>query len=330
MKNLFMKVGMITLLFALIIGVGASPVLAKKIVIKAVSFLPKPAKVMKTYGMYIKMVNERAKGELVIKWVGGPDVIPKLDQANAVRSGVIDMAALPASYYMSIVPTAFNTCVLSEYTPMEERKVGIFDFQLEEHANAGMRYLGHLETNHTFHCGVKTKVTSPKGLAGKKIRSMGLYNYFIKALGSSPVKVPHPEVYTALERGLVDGYMFPFSDVADLSLFEVCKYFIDHTFYENGNLVSIMNLKKWNKIPKHLQKVMIDAMIELEPQMYEIFARDQAAARKKMIAKGMVPIKFSPADAKAYRALAFSSFEGGAKELCPPDKFAKMMKLVKK
>ena len=65
MKNLFMKVGMITLLFALIIGVGASPVLAKKIVIKAVSFLPKPAKVMKTYGMYIKMVNERAKGELV-------------------------------------------------------------------------------------------------------------------------------------------------------------------------------------------------------------------------------------------------------------------------
>ena len=75
---------------------------------------------------------------------------------------------------------------------------------------------------------------------------------------------------------------------------------------------------------------MIDAMIELEPQIYDIFGRDQAAAKKKIMANGMVPIKFSPEDAKAYRKLAFSSFEGGAKDLCPPDKFAKMMKLVRK
>jgi len=283
-----MKAGVITLMFALIIGVGASPVLAKNITLKAVSFQAKTAKVLKTYGMYIKMVNERAKGELEIKWVGGPDAIPRLEQANAVKSGVIDMAGLPASYYMSIVPTAFNTCILSEYTPMEEHKNGVYDFQVEEHAAAGMRFIGRLETNHTFHCGVKEKVSRPQDLAGKKIRSMGLYNYFIKALGASPVKIAHTETYTALERGVVDGYMFPFSDVADLSLYEVCKYFIDHTFYESGNLVIIMNLEKFNSLPKHLQKVMVDAMIDLEPMMYEIFGKDQAAAKKKMLSNSCI------------------------------------------
>ena len=157
---------------------------------------------------------------------------------------------------------------------------------------------------------------------------MGLYNYFIAALGASPVTIPHPEVYTALERGVVDGYMFPFSDAADLSLFEVCKYFVDHTFYESGNLVAIMNLKKWNALPKHLQKLMIDALMDLEPQVYDIFGKDQAAAKKKLIDNGMVPIKFSPEDAKAYREMAYSSFREGVKELMSPEKHAKMVRLT--
>jgi TRAP-type C4-dicarboxylate transport system substrate-binding protein len=124
--------------------------------------------------------------------------------------------------------------------------------------------------------------------------------------------------------------MFPYSDTADLSLYEVCKYFINQTFYESGNLVSIMNLKKWNSLPKHLQKLMIDAIIDLEPQIYEIFARDQAAAKQKLIDNGMVPINFSPEDAKWYRNLAYSSFKGGAKDLCSPEKYAEILRLTGK
>jgi TRAP-type C4-dicarboxylate transport system substrate-binding protein len=328
MKKLLILPIIIILLFALIFNGCAAQ--STGIVLKLVTFLPPQATVVKPVGMYIDMLNEKAAGKLMIDWVGGPDIIPRRDQGSAVMDGAIDMAALPASYYQSAVPAGFAICILSEATPMEEHENGAYDLLVEVNERAGIRLIGRTETNMSFHMGIKQAVSTPQELAGNKIRSMGLYNFFLEALGCSPVQIPHPEVYTALERGLVDGYCFPFSDVNDLSLYEVCDNFIDHTFYESGNVVVIMNLDKWNSLPKSLQKLMLDTMIELEPQVYDIYGKDQAAAKQSMLDNGMNPIKFSAADAKWYRDLAFSSFKEGIKGVVDAETFARVLEVTGK
>jgi len=278
--------------------------------------------------MYIEMVNERAKGELVIDWVGGPDVIPRFDQGDAVANGVLDMSCLPTSYFQGLVPAGFAAAILSQYTPMEELNTGWYDLMVEQNAKGNIRFITRTETNQTFHFGIKQSIERPQDLAGKRLRTGALYNFFMMALEAVPVTVPHPEVYTALERGVVDGYAFPFSDVTDLSLYEVVPYFVDHTFYEAGNLVAIMNLDKWNSLPKHLQDLMVEAVQDLLPQVYDIFGRDQAAARQQMIDEGMVPITFSPEDAKFFRDLAYSSFADGQKKILSPELYDKVIKLT--
>jgi len=301
---------------------------AGPITLKAVGFLPKGATSVKFLGTYIDMVNERAEGELVIEWVGGPDVIPGFDQGAAVSSGTIDMAGTCHSYYTSLAPAGFATCILSQFTPMKERENGVFDFIAAENEKINIHFLGRLETNRSFHIGLKEAVERPQDLAGRKIRTMALYDYFLNALGAVPVTVAHPEVYSALERGVVEGYAYPFSDAVELSLYEVCGYFIDHTFYEAGNVIAIMNLDKWNSLPKKLQNLMTDAMKDMEPQMYDMYGEAKVANKQVMIDNGMVPIKFSDADAKYYRDLAYSSFRKGIKELVTPEAYAKIIELT--
>jgi len=280
--------------------------------------------------MYVDLVNERAKGELVINWLGGPEIIDRFDQGDAVSRGVIDISNLPASYFHALVPAGYALCILAENTPMREHEIGWTDLMVEVNAKGNIRFLTRTETNQTFHFGLKQPIESPESFKGKRMRVASLYNYFMEALGAVPVTIGHTEVYPALERGVVDGYGFPFSDVTDLSLYEVCGYFADHTVYEAGNLIAILNLDKWNSIPKHLQDLMIQAGIDLEPQIYDIFGRDQAAARQKMIDEGMVPVKFSPDDAKWYRDLAFSSFREGVRGLMSPELFDRVVKVTAK
>ncbi len=64
------------------------------------------------------------------------------------------------------------------------------------------------------------------------------------------------EVYTAVERGVVDGFaLSTVGMIVDAGLYEVTKYTIDHPFL-NTNFVVIMNLDSWNRIPKNLQDLL--------------------------------------------------------------------------
>ncbi len=282
---------------------------------------------MVTFPPYVEEVNKRAKGELIIDYIGGPEVIDRLDQADAVRNGVIDISVLPSGYYRSLVPPAYSLPI-SQYTHSEERENGLYDLMVQEHAKVNIRFIGRDQTNVLFHFGLKERIERPQDLAGMRFRTGTLYDYFLTDLGVAPVWISHPEVYSSLERGVVDGYGFPFGNVTDLSLYEVVPYFIDHTFYESGNIVIIMNLDKWNSLPKHLQDVLLETLIDQESLIYKLWGDAQWGARDEMIEKGMIPITFSEADAKWFRDLAYSSLLRGVAEIVTPEMLAELEPLL--
>jgi TRAP-type C4-dicarboxylate transport system substrate-binding protein len=211
---------------------------------------------------------------------------------------------------------------------MEEYNNGILDFMNSEAAKVNLHLIGRTETNMTFHIGVKKPVTTYKDLAGRKMRDAVLFNSFTQALGCASVTLAPTEVYNALDRGVVDAYNFPYADVADFSIFEVCKYFIDHTVYESGNLVIIINDKTFNSYPKDKQDILMNTLKDYMPTLYTAVGETQTASKKKMLAGGMTAIKFPDAEAKAYRDLAYSSFAAGMKKQVPADIYDKVIQIT--
>ena len=118
------------------------------------------------------------------------------------------------------------------------------------------------------------------------------------AWGATAVSLSMPEVYSAVERKLVDGIScLPIWDMVSMGVYEVTKYSIDHGYYYNTVAV-IMNLDKWKRIPEHLQNLLIESIIRSEKDT-QIWGNEyKNKAREKMVKAGVQFYKFSPEVAK--------------------------------
>jgi TRAP-type transport system periplasmic protein len=76
----------------------------------------------------------------------------------------------------------------------------------------------------------------------------------IKAMGATPETVSTPDVYTALERGMVDGHILPLSTQRSFKFYEVTKY-VTQANFGAAAWTLILNKKKWESLPPQIQKV---------------------------------------------------------------------------
>jgi len=281
----------------------------KKITLKAISAWDKNhTGVVGDYLPYIKranqMLQEKYPGEVEIKYIGGPEAIPTRDQPEALRAGTVDMYYGTAAYYAGIAPAA-NCAKLSQLTSQEEKDVGadaIFDKIHREKLNA--TYLGALGSQLPFQLYTVKKVTNVDQLKGLKIRTSPMYVDFLKALGTTPIGTSPGDVYQALERGVVDGFMWPLVSIRGYGWHEVSKYVVGPSFYKVSHPL-LMNAKKWDSLPKHIQAVLMEAL------RLEVIAIDARTVEeinneyKLLMIAGMEFIEFSAAETKKYLDMAY-------------------------
>jgi TRAP-type C4-dicarboxylate transport system substrate-binding protein len=97
-----------------------------------------------------------------------------------------------------------------------------------------------------FHLYLTKKIDKPD-LTGLKIRVTPVYRDFFQALGATVVTTAPGEVYTALERGVVDGYGWPINGIFDFNWHEKTKFRVDPGFYQ-AEVSLVMNLDKWKSL----------------------------------------------------------------------------------
>jgi TRAP-type C4-dicarboxylate transport system substrate-binding protein len=257
--------------------------------------------------MWQKKVNERAKGELTIEYLGGPEVIPVIDQPMAAKKGVVDIAFTFGG--SPLVPEG-NTLFLSRVGNEEEREQGYWDLLGEAHKNVGLYFLGRDRDIHPggyFRIWVNKKVARPQDLVGMKIGGLTpVYVPYLKALGVVPTLLAIPDVYTAVERGVIDGYILGGSLPVSLGLHEVTKYRIEHRYYR-PDVVYVFNLDVWNKLPQHLKDLLTKAQREVEKEIMPIGMKVVEGAWNAELAAGQEIITFSAEDAKWYVETAYQS-----------------------
>lgn len=257
---------------------------------------------------FIQRVNEKAKGELFIKYRGGPETIPAFDQGKAVQKGVVDIANVACGFYEPIAP-GVGGAMLTQVSLEEERKPGGgYDFLNELHKKGGLFYLGRgTPADEYFALVLRKKVMKQQDFAGLRIGTATVARACTEAWGATVVSVSMDEYYTAMEHNLVDGLSSaPLTLLVSAGIYEVTKYVVDHGYYQ-ATLAVIMNLDKWNKLPKHLQNLMMECMIQSEKEMRAYYANLKAQAKEKMVKSGIEFYKFPPDMAKWFLDTAYNA-----------------------
>ena len=175
--------------------------------LKAAAFLPLRSIVVQQFMRFVDETNKQCAGKVNITVVG-PEAVPSLEQWNALKNGVVDMHYGPPNYWRGAVP-AGDVISLGRNESADQRKNGawaMINEQYNKKLNAW--YLTQLFNGVRFHL-YTTKPAKNGKFDGMRLRSVPIYDAFFRSLGAQPVRIAPPEVYTALERGTVEGYGWP-------------------------------------------------------------------------------------------------------------------------
>ncbi|MBP1698622.1 MAG: hypothetical protein H6Q41_3810, partial [Deltaproteobacteria bacterium] len=212
-------------------------------------------------------------------------------------------------FYEALVP-GNGAAMLSEITPQEERKPGgAFSYLDEMHGKAGMKYLGRAAPSKDkfFFVYTRKKVTTQKDFQGFRIGCSTGSRSAVEGWGATVTNVKISDYYNAMERGLVDAVAgVPLDVWVSLGAHEVTKYVIDHPYYVS-TAVAIMNLNSWTKLPKNLQDLMTDAMVEFEKEKVVLEQKSREEARQKMISSKIEFYKLAPQVADWFVKTAYSA-----------------------
>ena len=266
---------------ALMVGMAVNAANAGEITLKAVSVFPKNNFFARHFERFVARVNEQGKGKVQIKLIGGPDAMPPFQVGNALKGGVIDLANTTGVFHANLVPEAVALTLTNK--PMSElRKNGAYDLINKIHQEKAQIYwLGRDAQYMQYHIYLAKK---PNGddFKGLRLRSVPVYQAFFKALGANPMRIAPGDVYTALERGVVDGYGWPIAGVFDMGWQERTKVRVDPGFYSVETGI-YMSLKTWNKLDAEQKAFMKQQMAWLEGQskQYVDEAKQEQARQAK-------------------------------------------------
>ena len=178
------------------------------------------------------------------------------------ESGKSRRSVIPPSYYAKRAPAISAKYLVGSIT--EQRKNGFYDILVELTEKAEMRFLGEINPNEGMYLFTNFMVNNPRtDFKGKKIRTVETYDKFIEALGAVGVVVPRMDIYSAMERRVINGFYANAIQTIQFGLVEVVKYLIHPMMWWGGTYVNL-NLDTWRKLPKDMQKIILDTMIEKE------------------------------------------------------------------
>lgn len=141
-------------------------------------------------------------------------------------------------------------------------------------------------------------------IAGKKIRTISPEQAeFVRAMGGTPVAISGPEVYTSLQRGLVDGTVIGSSAIESFKLLEVINtaYLANVQLLSTGMLASQTSM---DDLPEDIKAIFLEEMEAVQAEARAFIADQEARDLAKFEAGGMKIIRPSGDDYQKMRQVA--------------------------
>src|SRR5262247_4288732 len=277
---------------------------AQQTTLKVVSAFPENSFYVTRLQTWIEGVNAEGKGLLQLNFIGGPKAIPTFEVGNAVRTGVVDIAMSTGAYYTNVFPES-DALKLTQMPIAEQRKNGAYDYIQKVWAEKGnMYYLARVVEYQPFHLYLNKKIDKPD-LTGLKIRITPVYRDFFSSLGATVMQTAPGEVYTALERGVVDGYGWPTAGIFDLGWHEKTKYRVDPGFY-TAEVSVLINRNSWDRLNEAQREFLTRQALSLESrnEYWKVYAQQEAERQAKA---GIQVITLNGAQAKQYVDQAYET-----------------------
>ncbi len=233
---------------------------AETIVLRFSHFLPAPSFINKeVFEPWAKQVEEKSNGRLKIEIYPGATLTKTAHTYEATAKGAVDIGlqlhgAVNGRFpLVEIAELPGLTTTASQTSCMLQKLLddGVYD---KEYADTHVLMMfgsapGIIHTKNKL-------IKKPEDMAGLRIRRpSAVPGDIIENMGGSPVGIPAPDIYTSLERGVVDGVAIPWDAFNIFRLNEIANKHTNIPFYTSSMVVT-MNQEKYDSLPDDLKKLL--------------------------------------------------------------------------
>jgi len=234
-------------------------------------------------------VKELTDGALKIKIYGANELVPALGVFDACSKGLID-GFHSGPYYWKGKNPAFSLFTAYPFGMVADEMNAWLDFGggmdiwRELYARYNLIPFKGGNTGNQMGGWFRKPIKSLNDLKGLKMRIPGLGGEVMAALGVKPVNIPGGELYTALERGVIDAteWVGPALDIK-MGFYKVAKYYYSGWHEPGTNLELTFNKKKFERLPKEFQAAIEVASNDMNARMLAQFQYENGVALRKIL-----------------------------------------------
>ncbi len=250
---------------------------------------------------FAENVNKASGGTLEIKVYPKNTLIPALAVFDATSSGQID-AFHSGPYYWKGKNSAFSlfSGIPFGMTAEEINSWMLFGNGMtlwrKLYAKYNLHPLMGGNTNIQMGGWYRKPLTSLSDMQGLKMRIPGLGGEVFSKLGVNPILLPAGEIYTSLERGVIDAteWVGPALDMK-MGFYKVAPYYYSG-WHEPGSILELtFNRHKWNKLAAEQQTILELAASKMNIDMASEFHYENMKSLELLKQKG-VEIRPYPQD----------------------------------
>jgi TRAP-type mannitol/chloroaromatic compound transport system substrate-binding protein len=270
--------------------------------------------------MFVQKVAEKTGGAFELKLFSAGQIVPPAQSFDAVRGGAFQMMKTFDGYTAGKIPAhAFTSTIPFGYKKSEDYaawfyELGGLEMARESYAPAGLHYIAPtIYDQEPIHS--KVEIRTIAEFSGKKGRFTGLASTVMGAFGVAVTPLPTAEVYSALDKGLID-----IADRGDLQanldagLAEVAKFIILPGVHQPTTATSyVANKAAFDALPDDFKKALADSAKEISDEYQANKTKTDASALAAFEEKGVTVIELDEGDVTASRTEAVEAWRAAAK-----------------
>jgi TRAP-type mannitol/chloroaromatic compound transport system substrate-binding protein len=251
--------------------------------------------------MMAKVVAEATDNKFQIQTFAAGEIVPGLQVLDAVQNATVEIGHTASYYYFgkdptftfgSSIPFGPNMRINQAWYMLGGGKEILNEFY------KGYNVTSLLAGNTGCQMGgwFRKEINTVDDLNGLKFRIGGFAGRVMQKLGCVPQQLAGGDIYPALEKGTIDAaeWVGPYDD-EKLGLYKVAPHYYYPGWWEGGPmLLAMINLDKWNALPKYYQNVLEQAGHYASNWMMAKYDNANPLALRKLIAGGTKLHAFSP------------------------------------
>jgi TRAP-type mannitol/chloroaromatic compound transport system substrate-binding protein len=240
-----------------------------------------------------RRVSEITDGKFQIRAFAAGEIVPALQVLDAVQAGTVELGHTATYYYFGKDPAfALGTSVCFGMNTRQQNAWWYFGGGREAMEPLFKDYgcVPILAGNTGAQMGgwFRKEIKSVADLKGLKMRIGGMAGLILAKLGVVPQLIGGPDIYPALEKGTIDAaeWVGPYDD-EKLGFNKVAQHYYYPGFWEGGPmLMTLVNEKKWNELPKNYQAALLAACGEVNAWMPAKYDAQNPPALRRLVGGG--------------------------------------------